>query len=602
MASASSSGSSPIPSAVQIPSATDTKNGKGGGRRRKSSAAASASADTKASVSTSPDALTYIAGDIGGTNSRLQLFQVRAPEELLSPGGCDSARANEHETLLHEHTYPSQKYASLTFVIQEFLKEASSKLGLDEGTLQPVACCLAVAGPVRANKANITNVSWQLDGAEMSKHLNIPDVLIINDFVGIGYGLLALERKDILAINDVPMSEDAPKACLGAGTGLGEVYLTAGHMLRSSRDDLEDDGSAGREEAEYNVWASEGGHADFAPRDALEFGLLEYFKKNERVTRVSVERIVSGLGLPKIYDYFTTLYPAEVNPAVTERLRVEDPGKVIGDFAARGECTLCLKTVELFVKCYGAEAGNLALKTLPFGGLFIAGGIAGKLQKFLTGNNLFYQHFVQKGRMQTLLEKVPVFLIKHEAVGLLGAKVVCRRLLRRSGFKPGRGELSSFSEATPRAGLLSSSASDGTAPPLHFAYPPPEDPQFETEVTLDRETHQPEKVVIRRRAPGAGAGEGAVGPSPSPHREQPSASPARHRPGFGRRGSVSFASDSTGSSLRTEAFRAGVAGGVLGGVLAGVVGVVALMAMGAVSVARRSGGGAGNTMAAPGRF
>lgn len=113
---------------------------------------------------------------------------------------------------------------------------------------------------------------------------------------------------------------------------------------------------------------SEGGHVDFAPRDQLEFGLLEYVKKSERVTRVSVERIVSGLGIPKIYEYFAHLYPAEVSAAVTEQLRIEDPGAVIARYAENGECNLCKQTIELFVRCYGAEAGNLALKMLPFGG------------------------------------------------------------------------------------------------------------------------------------------------------------------------------------------------------------------------------------------
>jgi glucokinase len=345
---------------------------------------------------------TYIAGDIGGTNSRLQLFRV-TPAGLLSPA-CSEKATSEHESLLAEETYPSQKFASLTFIISMFLKDTAEKLGI--GDLQPIACCLAVAGPVRANKATITNVNWVLDGAEMSRSLNIPDVLIINDFVGIGYGLLALTRDDIIPINDVPLAADAPKACIGAGTGLGEVYLTSGSLISSSNQAASSSSSSGEAESEYNVWASEGGHSDFAPRDALEFGLLEYFKTQERVTRVSVERIVSGLGIPKIYAYFTSLFPAEVNDEVTERLRREDPGKVIAEFAENGKCNLCKQAIELFVKCYGAETGNLALKLLPFGGLFIAGGIAPKLKGFMLKNNLFYQHFVQKGRMQTLLEKV----------------------------------------------------------------------------------------------------------------------------------------------------------------------------------------------------
>jgi glucokinase len=120
-----------------------------------------------------------------------------------------------------------------------------------------------VAGPVRANKAQITNVNWSLDAMEMSRVLRIPQVKLINDFVGVGFGLLALERNDVVAINDTPAIAEAPKCCIGAGTGLGEAFLTWNGT-------------------EYDVWASEGGHADFAPRDEVEFKLLEFLKKTER--------------------------------------------------------------------------------------------------------------------------------------------------------------------------------------------------------------------------------------------------------------------------------------------------------------------------------
>lgn len=224
------------------------------------------------------DTVTFLAGDIGGTNSRLQLWQVRPVDDDGEP----------EEVKLAEHVYPSQKFASLTFVIDKFLKEVREELSSSH-SYHPIACCLAVAGPVRANKAVITNVNWTLDGAEMAKQLDIPSVLIINDFVGIGYGLLALTRDDIVPVNghrhitsthttthqltlalgmlisshptspcyiwsslcdcsDVPLAHEAPKACLGAGTGLGEVYLTAGHMLGG------DEGNEScSSSAEYNV-------------------------------------------------------------------------------------------------------------------------------------------------------------------------------------------------------------------------------------------------------------------------------------------------------------------------------------------------------------
>lgn len=159
----------------------------------------------------------FLVGDIGGTNSRLQLWR---------------SSAEGVETLLLERIYPSQKYASLTFVIEKFLKEAASEAEEAEAgsSCHPVACCLAVAGPVRANEATITNVSWKLSGAEMSLALHIPDVLIVNDFVGVGYGLLALQREDVIPINDVPMAAGAPKVSI-ALPGWQQSASASAHSL-----------------------------------------------------------------------------------------------------------------------------------------------------------------------------------------------------------------------------------------------------------------------------------------------------------------------------------------------------------------------------------
>ena len=245
-----------------------------------------------------------------------------------------------------------------------------------------------------------------------------------------GYGLLALERADVVPINDVPITAEAPKACIGAGTGLGEVYLTWNG-------------------GEYDVWSSEGGHADFAPRAEIEFKLLQFFKQQERVPRVSVERMVSGMGIPRIYEYYCQEHPEEITGDVNRRIRTEDAGSVIAEYAQSGQCDLCRQTIDTFVSCYGAEAGNLALKTLPFGGLYIAGGIAPKLLWAIQKDHNFWHNLVSKGRMRGLLEKVPTFVVVHKQVGLLGAKVVCRRLLREEGFAL-KGELSHFSDTPPR--------------------------------------------------------------------------------------------------------------------------------------------------------
>ena len=167
------------------------------------------------------------------------------------------------------------------------------------------------------------------------------------------------------------------------------------------------------------------------------------------VPRVSVERLVSGMGIPRVYDFYCAQHPEEVHGQVEARIRTEDPGSVIAEYAQSGQCDICRQTIDTFVSCYGAEAGNLALKTLPFGGLYVAGGIAPKLLWAMQKDHNFWHNLVSKGRMRGLLEKVPTFIVTHKQVGLLGAKVVCRRLLRDEGFTL-KGELSHFSESAPR--------------------------------------------------------------------------------------------------------------------------------------------------------
>lgn len=346
-------------------------------------------------------AMLFISGDIGGTNCRLQLIRCKPSNNLENP---------LDETVISEEVFQSQKYSSIITIIRNFL-EANKTQGSDV-----LACCLAVAGPVRGNKCQLTNVNWLVDGEEIQRTLHIGRVSVINDFVAVGYGLLALDRKDVHVINDIAPQPGAPKACLGAGTGLGECFLTHnGH--------------------EYDVWPSEGGHTDFAPRDEIEFKVMEHIRMTDRVPRVSVERVVSGLGLPRIYETFAAEFPHEVIPEVSLQLATnEDKGRVIAEFAKSGKCQLCVRALDLFVRAYGAEAGNLALKTLPLGGLYIAGGIAPKVMFAIEKNYQFWNSLINKGRMQTLLERVPVYIVLNPSVGLLGSRVVCRRMIREQGL------------------------------------------------------------------------------------------------------------------------------------------------------------------------
>lgn len=354
----------------------------------------------------------FIVGDIGGTNSRLELWEIKTD----SPG-------EPQETLLGQRVYSSKKVSHLTVLLKSFIQQFVGD------TDWPRACCLAVAGPVRANTSQITNLNWVLDGDQMAKQLEIPNFIIVNDFVGTGYGLLSLSTDDVVVLNPITPTPAAVKACVGAGTGLGETFLTWNGQ-------------------EYDTWPAEGGHSDFAPRDEEEFKLMEFIKTKFRIDRVSVERVVSGSAIPIIYEFFKTQYPDEVCNEVEERIRNEDPGMVVAESAKSGVCNLCIRSLRLFVSAYGSECGNLALKTLSFGGLYIAGGIAMKILWSIEADSTFWNAFVNKGRMKPLLENMPVFIVKPESVGLLGAKVVCRRSLRKEGFSV-KGELESFELSVP---------------------------------------------------------------------------------------------------------------------------------------------------------
>lgn len=333
----------------------------------------------------------YIAGDLGGTNCRLVMVQI-------DPEGTES--------ILAEKVYKSQEYPHLSVIMQTFIVEAQSKV-------PPSVACIAVAGPVTENRiAHITNLNWQLDAPQMAQALHLDDVFLLNDFAAIGYGLLGLKSEDFIKLNDAVAVPHAPIACLGAGTGLGEVFLT-------------------HNGEEYEVWPSEGGHTDFPARSMLEFELMEFVRGRSNVDRVSVERIVSGSGLPNIYKFFKQKHPEIISQSVEDELRKgADPGEVITRHALDSSDVLCHQAFETWLAAYGAEAGNLALKTLSFGGVFIAGGIAPKILKAFMNDNTFYFNMCHKGRMKEVIHKMPVYIVKRTDVGMIGARVVSHRRFR----------------------------------------------------------------------------------------------------------------------------------------------------------------------------
>lgn len=337
-----------------------------------------------------------IAGDIGGTKTILRLVQAQSPTQIVN---------------LYEAKYPSANYPDLVPIVETFLIEAAAKLG----PIVPIAsACFGIAGPVVKNTSNVTNLGWKLQGDRIAQELHIPKVSLINDFAAVGYGVLGLQDEDLVTLNIGESEAEAPIAVIGAGTGLGQGFLIHGPMG-------------------YQVFSSEGGHADFAPRTELEFQLSRYLMAKFGIDRLSVERVVSGQGVVSIYQFLRDRGTAKESPEVSQAIhqweseiglpgKSIDPGAVIGAAALKSGDPLCLQTLEMFIEAYGAEAGNLALKLLPYGGLYIAGGIGAKLLPLME-SGLFMKSFLHKGRMRSLLEAVPVQLILNPQVGLVGSAV-----------------------------------------------------------------------------------------------------------------------------------------------------------------------------------
>ncbi|MDX1977413.1 MAG: glucokinase [Pseudanabaenaceae cyanobacterium bins.68] len=329
-----------------------------------------------------------LAGDVGGTKTLMRL--------------CQAKKHESQPLTAFDAKFESAKFANFNQLIQAFILEASDSLGEQ---INLIGACFGIAGAVNHNCSTLTNLGWQLDGSEIAEVIGIPHVHLINDFAAIGHGLLGLGRDDLFTLQEGEPRVRAPIALIGAGTGLGQAYLTwDGH--------------------EYQVHNSEGGHTDFAPRTALEIELLQYLQRKLQ-GRVSVERVVSGRGITNIYEFLCDRSPQSAATLLTQAIAQQDPTS--GDpaaliAAARGYDPLAAQTMTMFMENYGAEAGNLALKLLPYGGLYIAGGIAAKnLELFRQGN--FLAAFHAKGRMSTLLSQIPVQIIANQEVGLIGASL-----------------------------------------------------------------------------------------------------------------------------------------------------------------------------------
>jgi glucokinase len=316
-----------------------------------------------------------LAADIGGTSSRLRLV--------------------EGSETLDEKDYSSQDYPNLNSILEHFIEENSA--------LEMQAACLAVAGPVRDGKARVTNLPWEVYESRISEDFSIPQVKIINDFEAIGYALAILQPDDFYELQVGSPESTGTRALIGAGTGLGVAIVT-------------------RCGDRWQVLPGEGGHVDFAPRTTEQQALLDYLLQQN--SRVSVEMLLSGPGLERIYEFICT--QNGLDPSSARRTAAS-----ISSTALMGRDPLAVKTLEIFVEIYGAQAGNLALTSLATGGVFIAGGIAPKILSVLKRGE-FIERFSDKSPMSDLLRSMPVRVVLNTRSGLMGAVQLASELANTS--------------------------------------------------------------------------------------------------------------------------------------------------------------------------
>ncbi len=318
-----------------------------------------------------------LAGDIGGTKTNLALFE--AESGISEP--------------LAEEVFTSGDYPCLEVLVQEFL--ARNRKNVDGASF-------GVAGPVVNGRAKITNLPWIMDEAQLADALGIASVHLLNDLLALAHAVPFLAGKDLHVLNTGRAVSGGTMAVVAPGTGLGEAYLTW-------------DGRT------YRPQPSEGGHADFAPSNALETGLLQYLL--ERFEHVSYERVCSGSGLVNIYAYLKDSGFAEEPEWLAKQMGSAHDCTPVIVKAALDEskpCNLCKSTLDMFLSILGAEAGNMALKVMASGGVYLGGGIPPRLLSNLE-NGPFMNAFRRKGRMSNLMEGIPVYVILNPKAALMGA-------------------------------------------------------------------------------------------------------------------------------------------------------------------------------------
>ncbi|RXK13437.1 glucokinase [Halarcobacter mediterraneus] len=312
-----------------------------------------------------------LVGDIGGTKTSLAIFK------------------NNTLKIIKQEVYQSNQYKSFEDILLDFLAQNTFKID---------KACFGVAGLVIENKAKITNLSWKIKASKIQKKFRIKKVKLLNDLEATAYGMLYLKEKDFFLLNKGKNTK-GNIAVIAAGTGLGEAILNL-------------------ENKQFYPLSTEGGHCDFAPMNPLQDEFLVWLRK-KYISHVSYERILSGEGILNIYEF---LLERGITPAISleNASNKDEKIKLISKFAKNKDDNLAIKTMEMFFEIYAAEASNLALKSLCFGGLYIAGGIALKNLEILENSN-FLDSFYAKGRFESLMKNIPIKVSKNKDTALIGA-------------------------------------------------------------------------------------------------------------------------------------------------------------------------------------
>jgi glucokinase len=319
-----------------------------------------------------------LAGDIGGTNARLALFEAHAGKLQQ----------------VTETVFPSRQHSGLDEIVSKFADQLAA-----QDKSKPEAACFGIAGPVVNGRSETSNLPWVVESTQLASVLGLRHVRLINDLEANAWGIPTLSADDLVSLNQIPGQPLGNQAVVSAGTGLGEAGLFW-------------DGT------QHHVFACEGGHADFAPRNEVEMQLLQYLMA--RFGHVSYERILSGPGLVNVFNFLRDTGHGRPEPWLVEEMATSDPAAAISRAAMQGTCQLCGLALDLFISIYGAEAGNMALKVMAIGGLYLGGGIAPKILNKLKGP-LFMDAFRSKGRLQRVMEAIPVRVITNDKTALLGA-------------------------------------------------------------------------------------------------------------------------------------------------------------------------------------